>query len=98
MSANNWATCPRCEEKRTAEQRQRAETAAQAYGKVSAEEYEALREEAARTDTLEPTLREDWGIGVGTDGIFEVDYSCYCSHCDFAFRFKQKKVAYKVSE
>lgn len=78
MSADNWGVCPKCKE--TAENK-----IASAYGKVSEDEYLAILNTCKK---IEATLREDYELGVDTDGEFSVSYSCHCSKCGFKFEYK----------
>jgi hypothetical protein len=39
-------------------------------------------------ENIEYMLREDWNIGTNLDGIFTVNYSCWCSACGFKFNYK----------
>jgi hypothetical protein len=35
---------------------------------------------------------EDYGLGVGIDGIFGVNYKAFCTMCDFKFEFKKNDI------
>lgn len=95
MSANNWATCPRCVKRLQAEEDAKAEALAASYGKVSADEYDRLKAELRATATAETKyeLREDYSLGVQPDGKFSVSYHARCSACDFRFSFKHEAKA-----
>jgi hypothetical protein len=36
----------------------------------------------------EPTMREDWDIGMGRDGRFEVVYGCACEVCGWRWTYQ----------
>lgn len=84
MSADNWATCPKCKQ-------EVEDKAKNAYGKVSESEYLAILK--AHNDTqsgLRQDLREDWEIGI-YDGVFEVSYFASCEKCGFEFSYSHKE-------
>jgi hypothetical protein len=72
MSADNWGKCPRCK------------AAAPVYGKATEQEYKAYMAKHERNSTL----REDYEIYTGSNGVFSVRYSCSCAQCGLAFNFK----------
>jgi hypothetical protein len=91
MSANNWMRCPKCSQ--TADQK--LEKLQQQYGKVSAQEYQALLQDYnEHNDDYEETLREDWELGLHTQcdkvGVFFVDYCCSCDRCGFKFSYEKE--------
>lgn len=92
MSADNWAVCPKC--KRIREGRDEAinKKLQAAYGKVSADEYEARRQRTIEqvAKPLERTFREDFEVGMSDDGTFSVDYRGHCQTCGASFEFKHK--------
>jgi hypothetical protein len=88
MSAKNWTTCPQCSQLASQEQDKAHRLAAAAYGNVSREEYAELAKAAEREPVLCDTLREDWSIGVGTDGKFRMTYRCHCEACEFKYELK----------
>jgi hypothetical protein len=92
MSANNWRVCPACKRRLEVEQAARAQAVRDAYGKVSAEQYEEMRcaAEEVVADLLEKTMREDWEIGTGRDGKFFVSYRAKCKNCRFDYSFKHE--------
>lgn len=57
----------------------------EAYGKVLPDEYDRQRAEAEQEITLDPTLREDYTIGVDEDGAFHISYSGACNECGYSF-------------
>lgn len=95
MSANNWTTCPNC--KKEAEEKYQEEEKAldSAYGVVSASRFSQLAEEHSNNSVEKIlgkyTLREDYDIGVGADGIFEVSYRAFCDKCGLKFSYKHKE-------
>ena len=71
--------------------------ASEAYGKVSPEKFDELRDEARgfrrmieEDEEFTSTLREDWDIGT-TDGGFSVTYGALCTTCGFRFSFKHEE-------
>ena len=91
MGADNWAYCPRCKKKHDIELEKLRDKTAKAYGKVSSEKYLEMLEQSQKPETLAPSLREDYEIGIDEFGLFEVIYSGSCSQCNFHFNFKIEK-------
>jgi hypothetical protein len=85
MSADNWTRCPTCEAKRQASIHTAEEEAVAAYGTVSVEEFDRLRDVslAMKDAPVEDTLREDYSVGVNVAGQFSISYSCSCKVCGF---------------
>lgn len=81
MSADNWTYCPKCYK----EGKSRDEKLRDAYGKVKHNDYMILLD-TAKDDVAEPTLREDYGIGI-VGGEFDVSYSGHCQRCGFTFKY-----------
>lgn len=105
MSADNWTTCPECRRLKDAKRQKLIKKAEEAYGKVSAAEYQRLLAEArvaVAPGTDEPedntTLREDYEIGVNTDGVLEISYGCSCRECGFSFSYKNEVEAKNQKE
>lgn len=89
MSADNWAVCPAClHEAREAHHALQAEATA-AYGKVSVEEFDALRARAEKGVNEEDfrTFREDYEIYGADDGTIVVSYGGSCSKCKVGTSF-----------
>jgi rubrerythrin len=97
MSADNWAKCPKCADALEKDRVKRIDDAAKQYGKIPQHEWEKLRDAAIKPEAeQEDTLREDYEIGVQSDGNFYVNYSGRCNECGFAFTYKdEKKVSLK---
>lgn len=93
MSADNWRTCPQCLAQSTAAANAAFRKAADAYGKVSAADWEALRDAARELDKAEQkdTLREDYELGTTPSGEFYVSYSCACTECGFSHKFSHRE-------
>ena len=91
VSADNWATCPRCKDSaRKQADKRRAEVEAQ-YGQVPAGEYGELIEALENDESSAPhneTLREDYEIGMDASGEFFVGYGCSCQKCDFKYAYR----------
>lgn len=86
MSADNWTKCPKCE----LSNKSRLSKAEAEYGKVSAEEYKRLLDEALEEKESEDTLRENYSIGI-YHGQFEIEYSASCTECGFNFSYEFNK-------
>ena len=96
MSAESWATCPRCLELLNLEKDKVQDDVEEAYGKVSQEEYQEMVEKARKFKLTGPgvTLREDYWLGIDNDGEFKIQYRGSCSQCNFLFNFSHKEQAY----
>jgi hypothetical protein len=90
MSANNWDECPRCLKKLANDVEKFKGKVALAYGKVSVGEYLAMQAELKKMEKERPgaALREDYELGVQSNGEFFVNYRCECVECGFEFGFK----------
>jgi hypothetical protein len=100
MSADNWTMCPRCKlrhEKKAQDARAAADAA---YGKVSVEQWKDRDADAAKA--AEPftgtTFREDYELGVLSDGEFYVDYRGGCSVCGLSHSFKVSEAVEGVAQ
>jgi rubrerythrin len=92
MTADNWATCPKCLAEFAAKKAAAIAKAKSQYGNEPAEIFLAnLALAEAMHDRPRETLREDYDIGVDDDGSFEVVYSCSCSRCGFKFEYKDSQ-------
>lgn len=89
VSADNWTTCPQCDEKWQRELAKKGAEVDAAYGKVSPDEYEALRSKlkAFVSVRTEETFREDYEVGIDGER-FVVDYHGRCTACGFAHKFR----------
>lgn len=92
MSADNWAICPRCRDTAEAERQERLRVAADAYGKVSAAEYEALRSAALISEDPESfqTFRENYEFYGAGEGTIIASYKGHCQRCHLAVQFKHE--------
>lgn len=88
MSANNWATCPRCLAEAEKTKTALAAEAAAAYGKVPEDEYAQMREQSREDITLDSTMREDYELGVNMLGEFRLSFSASCGTCGYRFEFE----------
>jgi hypothetical protein len=88
MSADNWATCPRCFKDALHERRDREQAAKDAYGKVPEHEWLKMKEDAKVSLPFGDDLREDYEMYMEKDGTFKVVYKCSCSVCGFSFEYK----------
>jgi hypothetical protein len=82
MSADAWQKCPNCKYENN-------KKLTEAYGKVSFEEFEALKEELFDEDSI--NFREDYEIGVfDTDThLLSIVYQGTCQVCDFEFKLNK---------
>jgi len=87
--ADNWAVCPRCWIEHTKARAEREKELRAAYGKVSAEEYIAMRKDVEKEGEagIEDTFREEYGIGVIYNGSFHLRYTGKCSTCNLEYKF-----------
>ena len=86
MSADNWTECPRCSPPPPPSRKAQL---AEAYGKVSIEEYERLKVAPEVSEERE-TLREDYHIGIH-DRIFMVSYEASCTFCGWRHTFEHRE-------
>jgi len=87
MGASNWRKCPKCEGIVKAIKAELSSRASDAYGKCSPEEFLKLRDLGTKPINMPELLREDYQLGVYSDGQFSVGYSCSCSRCGFSHDF-----------
>lgn len=88
MSADNWAICPKCQELTDDRQEMLEEKLSKSYGVVPPEEYLRLFENSRKKVNLEPTLREDYEIGILNTAEFYVRYEAVCRTCGFSYAYK----------
>ena len=90
MSADRWSECPKCRVDLDVDSKRRAKKAADAYGKVSHDEYERLIADRDKPRKLATTLREDYEIGAN-EGELRISYHASCEKCGFAYSFKDAR-------
>ena len=95
MSADNWAVCPKCKIVTIKEYDKRLKHAQDQYGVASSDQYRALIVEAEKPLVFVDTMREDYELGVDSNGEFCIVYSCHCSFCKFEFKFRHTEDALK---
>lgn len=93
MSANNWTTCPKCLKKRDGAHRSLQADTKALYGKIPEELYtqRVAEMKATLAEEMEESLREDWELGIGSDGGFFVHYRGQCDKCNFEHKFKHEE-------
>lgn len=87
MSADKWSICPQCMQTTLKQKEKQVKETTEKYGKVSVEEYKKLLQYSIEPVNLEPTMREDYELGIDEDGSFDITYSAYCDQCKFSFEF-----------
>lgn len=99
MSADNWTTCPKCEEDSAKALKALFEGyekyTADAYGKVPLEDFEAKRREFStailnleeRMESKAKNLREDYEFYGADTGTLTISYSCSCRVCNFQWEY-----------
>ena len=92
MSTNHYRECPRCRQRAARDKLLAQKKTQESYGKVPAEEYDRLLAESRKKIPLRDILREDYQLGVGTDGVFAVNYRCRCSECNFTYSYQHREV------
>lgn len=92
MSADNWATCPKCEIKFRKVRQKALDEVKNAYGKVPLEEYEEMVSVAHvnLVEDMDSTFREDYEIGI-VEMEFEISYTGKCTECNFEYKFNFHK-------
>lgn len=94
MSADNWAICPKCILIKEQEKKELSAEIDAAYGRVSQQDYLDMVARGKIVTPLEPTLREDYWIGLDEDNpvMFEVSYAANCSECGFKTEFHHTEI------
>jgi hypothetical protein len=87
MSADNWTYCPKCAAAAASEREKAILSAGAQYGKIPADDYVALINDANKPVTMEATFRENFWQGLRGD-TFEVEYHGCCTTCKFKHVFK----------
>jgi hypothetical protein len=90
MSADNWATCPRCSKRREDALAKREADIAASYGKIPVADFDNLRFQlsADRHEQLDATFREDYEIWGAEDGEVKVKYRGVCGACNLRLNFE----------
>lgn len=91
MSADNWATCPRCLREATKARDKAIEAAAKSYGKLPADKWKEKSDKANRPLKIESHMREDYELGVDDTGGFLVVYYASCQDCQFEFHHRHEE-------
>lgn len=95
MSANNWTTCPKCKRKKEDAAERLRKKALAAYGTVSAGQYADMLGMArdAKEVPLQNSMREDYELGVDSEGRFSIAYRANCTACGFIFDYDRTETA-----
>lgn len=90
MSADNWATCPRCVENAGKDRLAKQVEAESLYGKVPLDEYNvALANIPEQPHPLDfQTFREDYEFYNDGTGTVVVTYSGHCKECGLEHDFE----------
>jgi hypothetical protein len=101
MSADNWATCPRCKNSKVDKVAALEKQVKESYGKVPAEEFMRLngaltqaRLDVDKDDWNNRSFREDYEIYGAEDGIVKVGYSGSCTVCGLRLSFDDEHPFY----
>lgn len=89
MSADNWATCPRCFKRAREDYDRKHQEVMDLYGKVTPKEFDAAR--AALTEPVAEdfeTFREDYEFYGVEDWEITASYSGRCTECGLGTDFK----------
>lgn len=93
MSADNWTVCPACLKRIRAEQVAAPIRLAEAYGKVSLDEWKAMEAAMPSADASpDCTLREDYEFHMSDEGAFTAGYRAKCAACGWEYRFSHTEV------
>lgn len=94
MSASNWAVCPKCLSGAQAYRLRLSEEIAEAYGKVSRDEFRTLQDKRDAVDVNPEkfrTFREDYEIYGADKGTLVVSYGGSCEVCGLEVTFYAEK-------
>ena len=92
MSADNWASCPKCEAQNRKDSETMLTKALASYGRVPAKQYEYdITAARKRSDdrNIKFSLREDYELGIIED-LFKVSYYGNCRDCGFEYSFQHQ--------
>ena len=93
MSADNWARCPRCHARALAEFEKREKMIEAAYGQVSIEEFDLMRErldnDREKHENARETFREDYEFFGADQGVVTAKYSGECNVCGLKLKFEE---------
>lgn len=96
MSADNWAICPKCRIRAEREKQKLLDKVVESYGKIAQKEWEGLKSNTLyRIEIAEgktQTLREDYELGVCSNGEFSISYKAHCDRCNLSFNFKHQEM------
>lgn len=89
MSADNWMHCPRCEQAHVENRQKEIQKAKNLYGVIGPDEYNAAMQiaEAIPESPEDETFRENYEIGMESEGTFTIGYSGHCTECDYSHDF-----------
>lgn len=90
MTADNWATCPKCYQEEEVRLEQATDDVGSSYGRVPQYEWLKMFNDLTQPE-VDFDLREDYEIGFGADGIFHILYECRCAKCGFEFEFRSPR-------
>jgi hypothetical protein len=93
MSADNWATCPRCLHAAETASANEREAVNAMYGTVPIAEFDRRRAELTDIDPEQyRTFREDYEIYGAESGTVVVDYRGGCAACGASARIEHSSV------
>jgi len=102
MSADNWATCPRCLRREQIRLNSERVEAQSLYGRVDRQEYEAAIAALPSQSTPDPddftTFREDYEFYGAEDGVIVADYKGMCSKCGLSVELRAEKRFWEIDD
>lgn len=90
MGHDNWAICPRCNEKQQKEQEKLARKVENSYGQIPQEEWLNLKSKLDNPMVPDYTLAEDYALGI-REGEFVATYTARCRICGFTYEYRHRE-------
>ena len=90
MSGDNWTRCPICQNL-PKEWRNGID---HLYGTISRDEFSKAEQEYKRLKSIE-TVREDYDIFLGDDGLVSISYLGKCDNCGAEWTFNKTDIKHK---
>jgi hypothetical protein len=90
MSADRWGECPRCRKQDRLERSVAQRDLDNLYGKVPMGEFLRKQSDLKDKPALDSTMREDYELYVDEEGIFHINFGCYCKECGLDWTFAKE--------